>query len=207
MRKRRNKRKEKEGGDKSQANQSLDDFFRNFNPGVEYFIAYTRTTECNPDSIFILLHYLDNDVELKTVDSTLKGGEDDDILTEKMERELFQVVKDHDNEAVKSLMKESNRFCSGSKLVEKLDGWSEEEVRTAFGRIEPRPPIPTTILWPSEDNYCQQISISWQNDGSSASTTLGWHLSIYWHHWQTRESKSIISRREYLWINESCRRY
>ena len=46
-----------------------------------------------------------------------------------------------DSEAVKNLVKESNRFCYGSKLVEKLDGWSEEEIRTAFGRIEPRPPI------------------------------------------------------------------
>ena len=59
---RRNKRKsedltsqEKEEGDKSQANQDVDDFFRNFNPGVAYFIAYTRTTECNPDSVFALL--------------------------------------------------------------------------------------------------------------------------------------------------------
>ena len=67
--------------------------------------------------------------------------EEDDILTEKMVPELFQVIKDHDNDAVKSLARESNRFCYASKLVEKLDGWSEEEIRTAFGRIEPRPPM------------------------------------------------------------------
>ena len=73
---------EKEEGDKSQANQDLDDFFRNFNPGVAYFIAYTRTAECNPDSIFALLHYLDNNVELRTIDSRMKGGKEDDILTE-----------------------------------------------------------------------------------------------------------------------------
>ena len=40
---------EKEEGDKSQANQDLDDFFRNFSPGVAYFIAYTRTAERNPN--------------------------------------------------------------------------------------------------------------------------------------------------------------
>ena len=126
---------EKEEGGRSQANQDLDDFFRNFTPGVAYFIAYTRTTECNPDSIFALLHYLDNDVELKTIDSRIKGGEEHDILTEKMVRELFQLVKDHDNDAVKSLVRETNRFCYGSKLVEKLDGWSEK-IRTTFGRID-----------------------------------------------------------------------
>ena len=52
---------------------------------------------------------------------------------------MFQVVKDHDNYAVKSLVKDSNRFCYGSKFVEMLDGWSKEEVHTAFGRVEPRP--------------------------------------------------------------------
>ena len=157
---------EKGEGDKSQANQDLDDFFRNFNPGVAYFIAYTRTTECNPESIFALLHYLDNNVELKTIDSTIKGGKEDDILTEKMVRELFQVFKDHDNDAVKSLVRQSNRFCYGSKHAEKLDGWSEEEIRTAFGQIEPRPPMsgrlrfcdPVRIVLVNKEVYRDKIT-------------------------------------------------
>ena len=79
----------------------------NFYPSVAYFIAYNRTRECNPDTIFALLHYLDSDVEVKTVDSRIKGGEEEDIATEKIARELFQVVKDRDNNAVKSLVKDS----------------------------------------------------------------------------------------------------
>ena len=118
----------------------MDEFFRNFYPGVAYVIAFTRTRECNPDTIFALLHYLENDVEVKTIDSRIKGGEEEDIATEKIAGELFQVVKDHDSYAVKSLVKDSNRFCYGSKLAEMLDGWSKEEVHTAFGRVEPRPP-------------------------------------------------------------------
>ena len=116
--------------------------------------------------IFALLHYLDNDVEFKTIDSRIKGGEEDDILTEKMVRELFQVVKDDDNDAVKSLVRESNRFCYSSKLVEKLDGWSEEEIRTAFGRIEPRPPMsgrlrfcdPVRIILVNKELYRDKIT-------------------------------------------------
>ena len=45
--------------DKDDPKEDLDKFFRNFYPGVAYFIAYTRTRECNPDTIFALLHYLD----------------------------------------------------------------------------------------------------------------------------------------------------
>ena len=63
----------------------------------------------------------------------------------KIARELFQVVKDHDNNTVKSLVKDSNRFCHGSKLAEMLDEWSKEEVHTAFGRVEPGPPTSGTL--------------------------------------------------------------
>ena len=75
-----------------------------------------------------------------SIDSRLRGDEEEDIATEKIARELFQIVKDHDNNAVKRLVKDSNRFCYGSKLAEMLDGWSKEEVHTAFGRVESRPP-------------------------------------------------------------------
>ena len=132
---------EKTTEDKDDPKEDLDEFFRNFYPGVACFIAYTRTRERNPDTIFALLHHLDNDVEVKTIDSRIKGGEEEDIATEKVARELFQVVKDdHDNYTVKSLVKDSNRFWYGSKLAEMLDGWSKAEVHTAFGRVEPRPP-------------------------------------------------------------------
>ena len=130
---------EKTTEDKDDPKEDLDEFFRNFYPGVAYFIVYTRTRECNPDTI-LLLHLLDNDVEFKTIDSRIKGGEEEDIATEKIARDLFQVVKDHDNNAVKNFVKDSKGFCYGSKLAEMLDGWSKEEVHTAFGRVEPRPP-------------------------------------------------------------------
>ena len=133
---------EKTTEDKDDPKEDLDEYFRNFYPFVAYFTAYTRTRECNPDTIFALLHCLDNDVEVKTIDSRIKGGEEEDIATEKIARELFQVVKDHDNNAVKSFVKDSNRFCYGSnsKLSEMLDWWSKEEVHTAFERPEPPPP-------------------------------------------------------------------
>ena len=120
---------EKTTEDKDDPKEDSDEFFRNFYPGVAYFIAYTHTRECNPDTIFALLHHLDNDVEVKTINSRIKGGEEEDIETEKIARELFQVVKDHDNNAVKSLVKDSNRFCNGSKLAEMLDKWWKKKYR------------------------------------------------------------------------------
>ena len=60
---------EKTTEDKEDPKEDLDEFFRNFYPGVACFIAYTHTRECNPDTIFALRHYLDNDVEVKTIDS------------------------------------------------------------------------------------------------------------------------------------------
>ena len=79
-------RRKKTGKDKKQPSQEklrrikkddpkegLDEFFRNFYPDVAYFIAYTHTRECNPDTIFVLLHHFDNDVEVKIIDSRIKG--------------------------------------------------------------------------------------------------------------------------------------
>ena len=47
---------EKTTKDKEDPKENLDEFFRTFYPDVAYFIAYTRTRECNPDTIFALLH-------------------------------------------------------------------------------------------------------------------------------------------------------
>ena len=44
------------------------------------------------------------------------------LRQKKIARELFQVVKDHDNNTVKGLVKDSNRFFYHSKLAEMLDG-------------------------------------------------------------------------------------
>ena len=45
---------EKTTEDKDDPKEDLDEFFRNFYPGVAYFIAYTRTRQCNPDTIFCI---------------------------------------------------------------------------------------------------------------------------------------------------------
>ena len=49
-----------------------------------------------------------------------------------MVRELFQVVKDHDNEAVKSLVKKSNRFGS-------MDGQRKKFVPHLVGQNQDHP--------------------------------------------------------------------
>ena len=116
---------EKTTEDKDDPKENLDEFFRNFCPGVSYFIAYTRTRECNPETIFALLHCLDNDVEVKTIDSRIKGGEEKDIATQKIARELFQVVKDHDNKAVKSL-----------RNLEKLDKLMSNPACELFSQLQ-----------------------------------------------------------------------
>ena len=77
--------------DKDDPKENLDEFFRKFYPGVAYFIAYIRTRECNPDTIFALLHYLDSDVEVKTIDSRIIGGEEKDIATEEKLESYFRL--------------------------------------------------------------------------------------------------------------------
>ena len=101
-----------------------------------------------------MLHYLDNDVEVKTIDSRIKGDEEEDIATEKIARELFQVLKDHDNNAVKVW----SRIPTDFAMVQSL--WVVER-HTAFGRVEQRPPIsgrlqfcdPVTLVAVNQNEY------------------------------------------------------
>ena len=125
-----------------------------------------------------------------------------------MIRELFQVVKDHNNDAVKGLVRESNRFCYGSKLVEKLDGWSKEEIRAAFGRIEPRPPMsgrlrfcdPVRIVFVNKEVYCDKITAVARQLCSD-----GLCLFIDTIDKPEGPSPSLVEENNCELINESCR--
>ncbi len=106
---------------------------KNWEVFTQAFRTSFRTRECNQETIFALLHNLDNEVEVKTINTRVKA-EGEDIVSEQIAQ--FQVVKDHDNEAVGRLTSDSNRFCFCAKLAEMTSDWSSEEVHTAFGDID-----------------------------------------------------------------------
>ena len=68
-------------------------------PGVAYFICYRRNEICNENTIFAAFHNADME---RTVSK---------VRTHSQASSLFQVLKDHSNETVDSLVAASNTYC------------------------------------------------------------------------------------------------
>ena len=97
-----------------------------FYPGVAYFVAFTPSDTCNAETILRTLHEQETDLKLLS-DETY------DEASEKLLRELYLVVKDHNNNAVQEMTARSNQFCLTKKMYNFVDDWNEEQLRQAFG--------------------------------------------------------------------------
>ena len=88
-----------------------------------YFIAFTLSPTCNPDRLFESLHFENKEAEINFIKARVKHESE---VQEHSER-LFNVLKDHDNDAVRKFVKLSSQFCCAKELNDMIYDWSEEE--------------------------------------------------------------------------------
>ena len=50
----------------------LDDMLRNFFPGISYFIAFTPSESCDPESLFQFLHFQNTEAEINYIKTRVK---------------------------------------------------------------------------------------------------------------------------------------
>ena len=72
---------------------------------MSYFIAFTPSESCDPESLFQLLHFQNTEAEINYIKTRVKYESEEKENTERLSRELFNVMKDHDTEAVQQLRK------------------------------------------------------------------------------------------------------
>ena len=106
--------------------------FSHFYPGIAYFIAFTPSPTCNPDRLFEFLHFENTKAEINFIKARVKHESEEQEHSERLSRELFNVLKDHDNDAVRQFVKLSNQFCYAKELNEMIYDWSEEKT-AVFG--------------------------------------------------------------------------
>ena len=111
----------------------LEDMLRNVFPGISYFIAFTPSESCDPESLFQFLHFQNTEAEINYIKTHVKYESEEKENTERLSRELFNVLKDHDNEAVEHFVKLSSQFCYTKELSEMIYDWSDEEKEAVFG--------------------------------------------------------------------------
>ena len=124
-------------------------------PGVAYFLVYRASEACNENEIFALLHNADMEPTITKIRTTTAASS------------VFQVLKDHANEAVQSLVSTSNSYCFDRAAAE----LNREE--TVVEPTNPRsyPTKPCRIVVVNEDEHLTQIMDAYQklhSDGLSA---------------------------------------
>ena len=75
---------------------------------MSYFVGFTPNAECSPDIINACLYAQETDAEVTRIRTGSNHGNDStNEVNENMGKGLFQVVKDHNNPAVKRMVAES----------------------------------------------------------------------------------------------------
>ena len=98
-------------------------------PAIAYFIVVRQTDTCNENKIFTLFHNEDTQVSIQAI--ATRAHKDASQVMENASRQLFQVVKDHNNVRVMNIVNASNLYClRNSALSESED--VDEPVRPLY---------------------------------------------------------------------------
>ena len=89
-------------------------------PAIAYFIVFRQTDRCDENKIFTLFHNEDTQVSIQAIATS--AHKDPSQVMENASRQLFQVVKDHNNVRVMNMVNASNLYClRNSALSESED--------------------------------------------------------------------------------------
>ena len=110
----------------------LDDMLRYFFPGISYFIAFTPSQLCDPESLFQFLDFQNTEAEINYIKTCVNYESKEKKNNERLSRELFNILKEHDNEAVQHFVKLLSQFCYTKELSEMVYDWSDEEKEAVF---------------------------------------------------------------------------
>ena len=91
-------------------------------PAIAYFIVYRETQTCNENLLFAAMHNHDTEPEI----SPIRVRSSNQI--EKAAKQLFQVVKDHNNPTIQEMLDISNVYCYRNADGSSDDEDSEDEI-------------------------------------------------------------------------------
>lgn len=120
-----------------------------FNRGIAYFIAYTPSETCSQQQIFSALHEEEMACEIATIKTQIRNTGSEDA-TEHLYQELCQVLKDHNNPVIQSLVDTSNHFCFARSLAECFPTENDPQIQRMFNLGQaPMPNSANIRIWPS----------------------------------------------------------
>ena len=92
-------------------------------PAIAYFIVYRETQTCNENLLFAAMHNHDMEPEISPIQVRSSNQ------IEKAAKQLFQVVKDHNNQTtIQEMLDISNVYCYRNADSSSDDKDSEDEI-------------------------------------------------------------------------------
>ena len=78
-------------------------------PAIAYFVVYKECATCNEKILFSTIHNEELDAEVTRI--RVRKSSDSNNEMEKAAKQLFQVVKDHNNNTIQEMLQISNVYC------------------------------------------------------------------------------------------------
>ena len=94
-------------------------------PAIALFMVFRPSDECTEESIFAALHNEDMEPDISTIRVRANVNSNNDIET--AARQLFNVVKDHNNITIQEMLDVSNVYCYDNACESSSDADDDEE--------------------------------------------------------------------------------
>mgnify|MGYP002803952926 FL=1 len=106
-------------------------------PAIAYFIVYKESDTCNENVLFTALHNEDVETELTPIRVRTKNATGNEMET--AARQLFQVVKDHNNASIQEMLNSSNVYCYRNAGDTSRDDELDSDVEFSSNHFPNRP--------------------------------------------------------------------
>ncbi|CAB4008241.1 Hypothetical predicted protein [Paramuricea clavata] len=144
-------------------------------PCVAFFVVYEPSEKCSDNTFFAALH--NHDVEPTITPIRVRNNGNQEMET--AARQLFQVVKDHNNQSIQDMIDVSNTYCYRNASVESSEAESEDEEE--YEEFHPKhfPTVPCCFVIVNHGGFLQEFDSAikkLESDGLVVETTLDTEL-------------------------------
>ena len=115
-------------------------------PAIAYFVVYKECATCNKKILFSTIHNKELDAEVTWI--WVRKSSDSNNEMETAAKQLFQVVKDHNNNTIQEMLQISNMYCyKNSEGIPYDDDEDDDQPEFASTHFPNVPCCIIGILW------------------------------------------------------------
>ena len=137
----------------------------NICPAIAYFVAYRETETCSENALFAAIHNEDTTPVIRAINTRTSQNTEDETM-QKAAKQLFQVLRDHNNPAVLEMLDRSNTYCYAECTRQTSDEDDEEDEPSSQPTHFPTTPCRLVVINQVEFNdQLHQAAATLQSDG------------------------------------------